>query len=172
MKKMRVGGKFKKTFPWTIIIWMAVLATSMLLWVTWSFGQNDSLMVVISEQKTGQVLYEHPVKENERIEFHWLHSVENSPWQEIFKVENDGKLKLKEVRFRTFGAGMPYFEEGEQKTENGFMIMTGMDKTIDSYDWIHSQSATIKIVVDGKILLRGEDVEHHIPLRMKVEEVN
>lgn len=171
MKKMQVRGKFNRTFPWALIIGMVFLAASMSLWVSWTFGQNDSFMVVISEQKTGQVLYENAVKKNDQIEFHWMHSVENSPWEEIFTVENDGKLKLREMRFRTFGAGMPYFEEGEQKTENGFMIMSGMDKTFDSYDWIHSQSATIKIVVEGEILLRGEDVEHHIPLRMKVEEV-
>lgn len=172
MKKKQVWGKRYKAFPWTVIIGVMVVGAVMFFWISWTFGQNDSLMLVVSRQQTEEVLYEYPVKERDQIEFHWLHSVENSPWQEVFEVESDGKLKLIEMRFRTFGAGMPYFEEGEQKTEEGFMIMDGMDKTFNSYDWIHSQSATIKIVVDGEVLLRGEDVKHHIPLRMKVEEVD
>lgn len=172
MKNIQSGGKCKRAFSWTALIGVMVVGTGMFLWVSWTFLQTDSFILEISRQQTGQVLYEHPVEENDQIEFHWMHSVENSPWQEIFKVDKDGKLLLTEMRFRTFGAGMPYFEEGEQKTENGFIVMTGMDKTFGSYDWIHSQSATIKIVVEGEILLQGEDVEHHIPLRMKVKEAN
>ena len=61
----------------------------------------------------------------------WTHSVEKEDWQERFQVQPDGGLMLVETRFKTFGAGVPARVGTETRLENGWVVMSGIQRPVD-----------------------------------------
>ncbi|MFP1678264.1 DUF1850 domain-containing protein [Alloalcanivorax sp. C16-2] len=61
----------------------------------------------------------------------WTHSVEKEDWQERFQVQPDGTLMLVETRFKTFGAGVPDRVGTETRLEDGWVVMSGIERPVD-----------------------------------------
>lgn len=99
----------------------------------------------------------------------WIHSVEHFPWTERFEVLEDGKLLLREIRFRGYGAGVPYERGTSVRVEDGDIIHGGIDETYPEYLWIHSRTATERITLNGTTLIRGADLPHHEALELRIE---
>jgi len=85
------------------------------------------------------------------IEF--VHSVNNSPVRETFKIEGR-RIRPAEVRFFSFGAGMQTeLEEGMRMTRDGeAMVITGFTRTFSELNYI------VGTVSDHLLLLNGQTV--------------
>lgn len=61
----------------------------------------------------------------------WMHSVEKEDWEEWFKVTDAGAIEITGTRFKTFGAGVPSHAGKETHLDNGWVVMTGIDRIVD-----------------------------------------
>lgn len=61
----------------------------------------------------------------------WMHSVEKEDWEEWYAVTDDGAIEITGTRFKTFGAGVPAHAGKETHLEDGWVVMTGIDRVVD-----------------------------------------
>lgn len=72
---------------------------------------------VITKNHEDKVVYINEVKDGEKIVFSYIHSVSNTPINEILYIDGD-KISLQEVRYiDQGGAGMPEFTWGDEVFE-------------------------------------------------------
>jgi hypothetical protein len=92
-----------------LVIALAIAFSAMLL-VDWS-----GVDITISDFASGRILWRRTVPPGERIELHYVHSVERTPIVEVYRADVDG-LWFVEMRFVSQGAGLPtegYTREGD-----------------------------------------------------------
>jgi hypothetical protein len=113
---------------------------------------NSFPILEIINSASGKV-YNRLVIESKEFAVEYIHSVNNSVVQEIFKV--DGKnIKPAAVRFYSFGAGMQTeLEEGQQMLRDGdAFIITGFNRSFTELNYI------IDTASDHLLLLNGERI--------------
>ena len=150
----------------------AALAAAALLTVAGASCARSAagpLILRIETQKEGRLLFRASIRPGDILEMTWIHSVEHFPWTERFDVLEDGTLLLREIRFRGYGAGVPYERGTSVRVENGDIIHGGIDETYPAYLWINSRTATERITLNGTTLIRGADLPHHLALELRIE---
>ncbi|NNC23242.1 DUF1850 domain-containing protein [Salinisphaera sp. USBA-960] len=60
----------------------------------------------------------------------WMHSVEREDWIECFRL-HDAHIKIVATRFKTFGAGVPAHAGQHTHLENGWVVMSDIDRKTD-----------------------------------------
>ncbi|GHB31708.1 hypothetical protein GCM10009038_32990 [Salinicola rhizosphaerae] len=63
----------------------------------------------------------------------WMHSVEKEDWEEWFAITPSGAIEITGTRFKTFGAGVPSHAGTETHLDDGWVVMTGIDRVVDPY---------------------------------------
>ena len=126
-------------------------------------------VLTITDQSTGKEYYSISVKPSDTITYGWIHSFEHIPWTEHYIILDSNKLLLKKITVAGFGAGIPHNIGKEFKNENGVIVMSEIDNEFDTINWIHSQTATDYIMLNDKVILRGEDLPHHKALNLRIE---
>jgi hypothetical protein len=114
MNKMRVRAN--------ALIILAVLTA---LAVTWLFLPVPC--IVLENLDNGQIIFIQAVQPKDELTIGWTHSVEQLPWEEIFRVEGDN-LILDRTRFKTFGAGVPSETLGKSKMEDGWIVYYDLEQ--------------------------------------------
>ncbi|GAB2720932.1 DUF1850 domain-containing protein [Halomonas garicola] len=79
----------------------------------------------------GDLRYAFPGGEGARFTLRWMHSVEKEDWEEWFEVGKSGAIMLTGTRFKTFGAGVPAAAGTATRLDNGWVVMTGIDRAVD-----------------------------------------
>lgn len=151
---------------WGVLLFLCFVA---LLSVLVQLPPQQGHMLVVREQRTHNEFLRLNVNIGDHIELSWIHSVEKTPWLEILEVTQDKQLVLRETRFQSFGAGVPYSSEGDVYVENGYTVMTGLDQIFQRYQWIHSQEAKFRLKLNGKQIMEPEKIPHHLAVEMFVE---
>ncbi|WP_018923030.1 DUF1850 domain-containing protein [Salsuginibacillus kocurii] len=124
--------------------------------------------LIIEHAKKGEVFHEGTVEVGDEVALSWIHSVEQTPWKDVFSVDGSCELLLTETHFESFGAGVEHeFEQVER--ENGTVIAQGINDCHDSVDWIHSHEAEYRVTVNEKTVADPEELPHHEPLRIMIE---
>lgn len=77
-------------------------------------------------------LYFLPDKE-EKITIGWRHSVELTPWEENYRVIENGNLTLDSTIYKAYGAGTPDVEGKAEILSNGYIKVTGIERIIPEY---------------------------------------
>ena len=83
--------------------------------------------LVLSDEDTGQVYLELPVRDGDRFSVTYTHSVHNTPVTETYEIRGED-IYVVEARFYTFGAGMQTeYPEGVTYSyaEDGAIVLTG-----------------------------------------------
>jgi len=80
--------------------------------------------------KTG-LRYAFPGWEGTRFTLRWMHSVEKEDWEEWFEVTQNGAIELTGTRFKTFGAGVPAAAGKTTTLDDGWVVMTGIQRVVD-----------------------------------------
>jgi len=97
----------------TIIILLLMIPVNVL---TWYYYQED-------------YVYERfIVKPNDEFTIRWMHSVELTPWEEIFKISNDYDIILDRTRFKQFGAGVPDSAGNKTEIVDGYIVFSGINQ--------------------------------------------
>ena len=91
----------------------------------------------IRDQVSGKVYGKWLLDEGGEFAIEFIHSVNQSPVRETFFVE-EKKIRLKSVRFYSFGAGMKSdLEEGETMIREGdAMVITGFKTSFNDLNYI------------------------------------
>ncbi|MHB0777518.1 DUF1850 domain-containing protein [Halomonas sp. WWR20] len=106
---------------WLITLTMAILAVAI---VAYPFP-----WLVIRDG--GQWRFAFPGGEGTHFTLRWMHSVEKEDWEEWFEVTDAGAIEITGTRFKTFGAGVPAAAGRETHLDNGWVVMTGIDRVVD-----------------------------------------
>lgn len=123
----------------------------------------------ITGQITGKEYFAAPVKDKDVLTYGWVHSLERIPWTEDYIILGSGRLLLKRITIPAFGAGIPHDKGKVTRIENGIIVMDEIHEEFERIDWIHSRSALDYIMLNGEIVLHGEDLPHHLPLTLEIE---
>jgi hypothetical protein len=130
---------------------------------------GPSFVMTVTAVREEKVLLESGAEPGDLLEFGWIHSVEHFPWTEFFSINDDGTLLLREMRVRGYGAGIPHQRSAQVRTEDGWIISSGIDEVFPSYNWINSHTAVGQVRLDGKLLFTGSDFPHHEALELRVQ---
>lgn len=80
---------------------------------------------------SGGLRYAFPGGDGARFTLRWMHSVEKEDWEEWFRVTASGAIELTGTRFKTFGAGVPAAAGKTTTLDNGWVVMTGIERVVD-----------------------------------------
>ena len=124
----------------------------------------------ISDSVSGRVYGRWPVSEGDEFAVEFIHSVNQSPVREVYKIESK-KIQAVSVRFFSFGAGMlSDIEEGQTMNRDGdAMIISGLSRRFTELDYIVGTVSDHLLVAGGETIslkdLCGKNA--HIALRIK-----
>jgi hypothetical protein len=97
------------------------------------FPVQSGFLVTIGDRET--VLYVSST--TKEVTVGWRHSVELTPWEETFRVEENGELSLESTTYMSYGAGTPDTEGIVELLPNGFMRVTGIERIIPRYSLMY-----------------------------------
>lgn len=129
------------------------------------FLSPKTLMLVLVEQESGQVLKTVPITEGAQLTFHWIHSFEHIPWIEEYTIQAEQSFMLNTIKVAGFGAGIPE-NKGIVTVRDGMVVMSSLEQEFDKISWIHSQTALVSITVQGNTFIQGIDIPHHTPVEL------
>lgn len=117
-------------------------------------------MLRIADWQTGEVYIEHPVSPGDELFFGWIHSLENIPWNEYYRIDEYFNLILDTISFPSFGAGIPH-DIGVVQIRDGIIYMSEINQKFQELVWINSPTATQEIRVAGEFVTRGSELPHN-----------
>ncbi|HHW03191.1 MAG TPA: DUF1850 domain-containing protein [Thermoanaerobacterales bacterium] len=81
----------------------------------------------------------------------FTHSVQKTPVYEMYFIDGDNNLVLKETRYYSLGVGLPFTDEnGHFSNENGEFRITGLNRKFSSISIMVSPIPVHEIIIDGK----------------------
>jgi hypothetical protein len=107
------------------------------------------------EKDSGKILKSFPIKNGEEFTVYFIHSVERTPWYEIYYIKNDKEIYLKETIFYSYGAGLPSTTNHDFSFGDGSMNITNYNTKMN--DLVYKVGA---VIADHVIVVRGE--EYHL----------
>lgn len=122
--------------------------------------------VEVSNRETGQTYSLEEVEEGDPVRLSWTHSIEHTPWVEVYEVSGD-RLELREVRVESFGAGVDQLAP-EVENRDGWVILSGTERSFPTLRFFHSRDADRELSVDGRQVDLGR-VPQYAPVEVKVE---
>ena len=97
----------------------------------------------------------------------FIHSVHHTPVHEVYEIDGDNNLVLKELRYSSLGVGMPYdYEDGTLEIIDGEFTLK-FDREFQSINMIVSPIPEHTITVDGKTYSLLEFAKPEGPLKIK-----
>ena len=119
-------------------------------------AKTDNESLVIRNTNSGWLYGKWPLEEPKEFAIEFIHSVNQSPVREFFKIEGN-MIRLVAVRFFSFGAGMlSDLEEGQTLSQDGdALIISGFKTSFKELNYI------IGTVSDHLLIIKDE----HLSLR-------
>lgn len=147
---------------------MASLYTIIGIAIVFYILRMNTHMLYIIDQESDDVYFSMPINVGDKLEFNWIHSFEHIPWNEYYQIKSDKSLELYLIEVAGFGAGIPE-NKGTVTIKNGMITMSELSENFDNISWIHSQTALSSIKINGQIIILGESLPHHKPLRLIIK---
>lgn len=108
------------------------------------------------------------VEEGDFVRLSWVHSIEHTPWVEMYRVSN-GMLLLEGTRIKSFGAGVDQIAP-EVATENGWVTLRGTGRIFPALHFIYSREVDYDLRIGGRKVELEERVPHHAAIRVEVKQ--
>lgn len=124
--------------------------------------------VEVWNRDTGATYFARHVKEGDPVRLSWVHSIEHTPWVEMYRV-TDGQLALKETRVKSFGAGVDQIAP-EAVSDNGWVILRGTGRVFPELHLIYSRKVAYDLRIDGREVELEERIPHHAAIRVEVKQ--
>lgn len=106
--------------------------------------------LTVSDPESGEVYHRVAVENGEVVRLSWTHSVEKTPWVEVYEVA-DGGFLLREARVKSFGAGVDQLAP-ETRLEDGWVILGGTQREFPELRFLHSREVDRRLEVGGEAL--------------------
>ncbi|QYH19523.1 DUF1850 domain-containing protein [Corynebacterium aquatimens] len=78
-----------------------------------------------------------PAREVAEIELRWIHSIEKTPWAEVYRIDGT-QFELTDVYLKSYGAGAPADIGGTTSIENGVIHISDLEREVPELTWVHS----------------------------------
>ena len=130
---------------------------------------SGAMTLRIYDWKTGEIYAQAPVRVNSRLFFGWEHSLEKIPWNEYFHIDEERNLILDAITFPAFGAGIPENKGRVCYVRDGLIHMEEIGQVFPELVWLNSHTATRDILLDGRLVARGDGLPQHTRLRLVIE---
>ena len=133
-------------------------------------GRQNSRVLEIRNSATGRTYGRWSLEEGGEFAIEFIHSVNQSPVKETFYIE-ERMIRLRELRFYSYGAGMPSnLEEGQELSRDGdAMFITGFNTSFRELNFIVGTVSDHLFFINGEILslrdLCGKNAHITISLR-------
>ncbi len=159
-----------KTNPAWSALYLLLILTLVIAGCTVTFNPDTSQdpLLYILDLENPSVIHEEQVNPGDRLKITWIHSLEHSPWVETFLITDDQSLEMVEVRFKTFGAGMPY-DLKDVSVEDHTFVYAVTDKVFTEYEFMCSKEALESITLNGETIFSPEDMDGYHHLKIVVE---
>lgn len=108
-------------------------------------------VLIVENMYTSQVYVVDRFSPSDQFTVEWIHSVELTPWAEVFSVTNTEDILLLKTRFKAFGAGVPDIEATQVYNENGFVVYDGIHQLIAELTYGISPVSRHTLTVKGKV---------------------
>jgi len=110
-------------------------------------------VLVVRDSSTGRVYGRWPLGEHEEFAIEFIHSVNQSPIREYFRIEN-GMIRAFAVWFSSFGAGMESdLGEGQTLSRDGdAMVLSGLNVSFRELNYI------VGTISDHFLIINGEPI--------------
>ncbi|MDM8534516.1 DUF1850 domain-containing protein [Clostridiaceae bacterium HSG29] len=102
----------------------------LILLITMLFTVNINVLVLYHYQAEKPIMI-YKIETNDEFTVKWIHSVELTPWEEIFRIDNNYNIILDRTRFQQFGAGVPDSAGTKTEIKDGYITFSGIDRKID-----------------------------------------
>jgi hypothetical protein len=106
---------------------IAAIIILTLLLLTNFYNMNVLTFEHFQEEET---LFIFKVEEGDEFIVKWIHSVELTPWEEIFRIDNENNIILDRTRFQQFGAGVPDFAGKTVEIKDGYITYGEINQKI------------------------------------------
>ena len=115
-------------------------------------GRQSSRALVIRDSASGRTYGRWSLEEGGEFAIEFIHSVNQSPVKETFVIE-ERMIRLQELRFFSFGAGMPSdLGEGQELSRDGdAMIITGFNTSFRELNYIVGTVSDHLFFINGEI---------------------
>ncbi len=110
------------------------------------------LRLQLIDVESGKVLKSFSIKNGQEFTIYFIHSVEKTPWFEIYYIENN-EIYLKETIFFSYGAGLPSTTKHDFSFEEDGMHIRNYNVKMDPL--IYRVGA---VVADHTIKVNGEEI--------------
>ena len=122
----------------------------------WSYSNQPIL--VIKTSQTNEVLFIHDIKSGDKLYFSWVHSLENTPWNEYFYISQNLTLILTSISFPSFAAGTPPSRGSNVRIQDGLIFMYNIYEEFYQITWLNSHIFVGDILVNGVVVTSGNSL--------------
>jgi len=114
---------------------------------------KETGILEIRDTETGKVLSVWPLDEHDEFAIEFIHSVNISPVRETYRIEN-GSIRLKSVRFYSFGAGIQFdLDENQELSRDGdAMIISGFSSSYKELNYIVGTVSDHVLFINNEII--------------------
>lgn len=111
------------------------------------------------------------VKPGDEVILSYIHSSDKTPVKQVFTVSGDELLKLQEERYRWYGAGLEFGSRYEVNTEDGWVRITGYDRSFETLPVRVAETVSQELVVNDKVIVLTELAPPLARLTITVEQM-
>ncbi|SHJ39775.1 hypothetical protein SAMN02745751_02465 [Dethiosulfatibacter aminovorans DSM 17477] len=87
-------------------------------------------ILTLEHYQAGRTILFFNISPGDEFTMRWTHSVELTPWEEIFRIDDEYNMILDRTRFQNFGAGVPDAVGTETYIEDGYLTYGGIDQIV------------------------------------------
>ena len=144
----------------------------LLIFIILSFYIIKIPVLTLEHFQKNKILYSFYINENDEFLVKWIHSVELTPWEEIFKISKNKEIILDRTRFKQFGAGVPDKANGKIIYKNGYIIYDNINRKISLIPYGISKLAKHTFIIKNKTIKLYKLVNDGDRINIYIEKVN
>lgn len=144
------------------LIVLIPLALVLLMAISLATRKTPVYYLELTDQKTKEMLFSQQVQCGDALELMLTHSFEHVPWNEYYRIQDDGTFLLERIEVGGYGAGIP--AEMDVPTyvgDDGLVHMDGINSVFPDFRWISSQKNMHALLLNGEEIFEFSQIPNH-----------
>lgn len=101
----------------------------------------------------------------------WKHSVEQTPWEETFQIDENGQFRFVSSTYKSYGAGTPDVEGKVEFLPNGFIQVTEMERTLPCFSLFYVPTSNYYLKNTSKSIPLSTFVEPYTNVQLQYKKL-
>lgn len=129
-------------------------------------------VLILEDLPLSKTLFISRVYPGDEFTIRWMHSVELTPWEEIFTIDEKGGIVLDRTRFKAFGAGVPEKAGSKTEVKDGYVIFSGINKKVPDITYGISNFAKHTFYFKNNEYKLYEMVQNDSPVKIHTTQIH